>query len=54
MVTTESEMGQMVKALAAGASEYVMKPFTKDVIFEKLELLGIQTVHDQTTEQRTP
>ena len=42
MVTTESEISQMVRALAAGASEYLMKPFTKDAIFEKLDLLGIR------------
>ncbi len=41
MVTTESEMSQMVRALAAGAHEYVMKPFTKEVIQEKLTLLGV-------------
>jgi two-component system chemotaxis response regulator CheY len=42
MVTTESEMDQMVRALAAGASEYVMKPFTRDVILDKLDLLGVR------------
>lgn len=41
MVTTETEVSQVVKALAAGASEYVMKPFTKDVIMDKLEMLGV-------------
>jgi two-component system, chemotaxis family, chemotaxis protein CheY len=41
MVTTETEIEQVVRALAAGASEYVMKPFTKDVIQDKLDLLGI-------------
>lgn len=41
MVTTETEMEQVIKALDAGANEYVMKPFTKDVISEKLQLLGI-------------
>jgi len=41
MVTSETELGQMAKALAAGANEYVMKPFTKDVITEKLALLGV-------------
>ena len=41
MVTTETEMGQMASALAAGANEYVMKPFTKDILVEKLELAGI-------------
>ncbi len=42
MVTTETESSQMGKALAAGANEYVMKPFTKDVIAEKLKILGIK------------
>lgn len=41
MVTTETEMSQVVRALAAGANEYVMKPFTKEVILEKLALLGV-------------
>ena len=41
MVTTETEVGQMVAALEAGANEYVMKPFTKDVIQDKLRLLGV-------------
>jgi two-component system chemotaxis response regulator CheY len=41
MVTSETEMGQMAKALEAGANEYVMKPFTKEVITEKLTLLGV-------------
>ena len=41
MVTTETEMAQVVKALEAGANEYVMKPFTKEIIIEKLNLMGI-------------
>lgn len=41
MVTTESETGQIVRALAAGAHEYVIKPFTPDAIREKLQLLGL-------------
>lgn len=41
MVTTESQSSQMVKALAAGANEYLMKPFTKDALLEKLALLGV-------------
>jgi two-component system chemotaxis response regulator CheY len=40
-VTTESEQGQIVRALAAGAHEYVIKPFTDEVIAEKLALLGL-------------
>jgi two-component system chemotaxis response regulator CheY len=44
MVTTETEMDQMTAALEAGANEYVMKPFTKDILMEKLELVGILPV----------
>ena len=46
MVTTENEVEQMLKALDAGANEYLMKPFTKDALFDKLELLGIVTGRD--------
>ncbi|MCA0330396.1 MAG: response regulator [Actinobacteria bacterium] len=41
MVTTEGEHAQIVRALAAGAHEYVIKPFTPDAIQEKLQLLGL-------------
>ncbi|GEA89851.1 response regulator [Cellulomonas sp. 179-A 4D5 NHS] len=41
MVTTESEHGQIVRALAAGAHEYMIKPFTPDALRDKLELLGL-------------
>jgi len=40
MVTTETEIDQMVAALDAGANEYVMKPFTREIIEDKLRLLG--------------
>jgi len=43
MVTTEAEMDKVVKALEAGADEYAMKPFTKEVIVEKLALMGLAT-----------
>jgi two-component system, chemotaxis family, chemotaxis protein CheY len=41
MVTAETERSQIRNALAQGANEYVMKPFTKEVIQEKLKILGI-------------
>ncbi|GAB2748298.1 response regulator [Nocardioides pakistanensis] len=41
MVTTESEQGQIVRALAAGAHEYLIKPFGADAFSEKLDLLGL-------------
>jgi two-component system, chemotaxis family, chemotaxis protein CheY len=44
MVTTETEVNEVHRALAAGANEYVMKPFTKDVLREKLQLVGLGLV----------
>jgi two-component system chemotaxis response regulator CheY len=41
MVTTETDMERVAAALEAGANEYVMKPFTKEIILEKLQLLGM-------------
>ena len=41
MVTTETELDQMLKALTAGANEYVMKPFTKEILAGKLRMLKL-------------
>jgi two-component system chemotaxis response regulator CheY len=41
MVTTETEVAHIERALLAGANEYVMKPFSKDIIEDKLRLLGV-------------
>lgn len=41
MITTETSMDQVQRALAAGANEYLMKPFTKEALVDKLALLGI-------------
>jgi two-component system chemotaxis response regulator CheY len=41
MVTTETDMERVVAAIDAGANEYVMKPFTKEIMLEKLRLLGM-------------
>jgi two-component system chemotaxis response regulator CheY len=41
MVTTETELSQVTRALDAGADEYLMKPFTRDDVVGKLELLGL-------------
>ena len=40
MVTTESELANVDVALKAGANEYLMKPFDRDALLEKLLLLG--------------
>ncbi len=41
IVTTKSEMSNVVEALEAGADEYLMKPFTKEMLVEKLGWLRI-------------
>ncbi len=41
MVTTETEVDQMAAALEAGANEYIMKPFTKEILVEKLQMAGV-------------
>jgi len=41
MVTTESEKEKVVTALNEGADGYVVKPFTKESIVEKLNVLGM-------------
>lgn len=41
MVTAETEMERVNQALTAGASEYIMKPFNRDTLKEKLGLLGL-------------
>lgn len=40
MVTSECDTEQMVAALEAGANEYVMKPFTREILQEKLQFVG--------------
>jgi two-component system, chemotaxis family, chemotaxis protein CheY len=42
MVTTEADLEHVQRALVAGANEYVMKPFTSEMLAEKLALLGIE------------
>jgi len=41
MVTTETESAQVQRAIEAGANEYVMKPFTDDMLREKLLMMGL-------------
>jgi two-component system, chemotaxis family, chemotaxis protein CheY len=41
MVTAANDLGHVAAALEAGANEYLMKPFTEEMIREKLELLGV-------------
>jgi len=41
MVTTESENDFIIRALDAGADEYLMKPFDEEALSEKLAMLGL-------------
>jgi two-component system chemotaxis response regulator CheY len=41
MVTTETEQDQVLRALSAGANEYLMKPFTREILIAKLGLLDV-------------
>jgi two-component system chemotaxis response regulator CheY len=40
MVTAENELSQIDVAIKAGASEYVMKPISSEIVTEKLQMLG--------------
>jgi len=41
MVTTEAENEYILRALDAGADEYLMKPFDDEALCEKLAMLGL-------------
>ena len=41
MVTTEAENDFIIRALDAGADEYLMKPFDDEALSEKLAMLGL-------------
>jgi two-component system chemotaxis response regulator CheY len=44
MVTTEAENDYIVRALDAGADEYLMKPFDDAALCEKLAMMGVEIV----------
>ncbi len=39
--TTENDIGAIARALRAGADEYIMKPFDRDILTAKLEQVGL-------------
>ena len=41
MVTTEAENDYIIRALEAGADEYLMKPFDDEALSEKLAMIGV-------------
>jgi two-component system chemotaxis response regulator CheY len=42
MVTSETDPVLVERALTAGANEYIMKPFSGDILEEKLMILGLR------------
>jgi len=43
MVTTLNSVAQVARALRAGADEYLMKPITREMLEEKLSIMGVLT-----------
>ena len=41
MVTTETEPSKMARALINGVDEFLMKPFTPEMLIDKLHLIGV-------------
>jgi two-component system chemotaxis response regulator CheY len=49
MMTTKNAPGDISQMLDSGASEYIMKPFTQDIVFEKIEsVTGLKVVKDES------
>jgi two-component system chemotaxis response regulator CheY len=42
--TTENGMDHIARALEAGADEYIMKPFDKDIVADKFREVGLVEV----------
>ena len=39
--TTENDVTQIARAIHAGADEYIMKPFDKQIMMSKFEEIGL-------------
>jgi two-component system chemotaxis response regulator CheY len=46
--TTENGMDHIARALHAGANEYIMKPFDKDIVAAKFQEVGLIEFSEQT------
>lgn len=54
MISSESEPSCVATALAAGATEYIIKPCTRKALAEKLAQLGLPAARSSTTGQVSP
>lgn len=41
MMTTETSMDKIITAMDSGVNEYMMKPFSKEILADKLQIMGI-------------
>ena len=41
MVTSENTLAAIMLALKAGVDEFIIKPFTSDILLDKLRLIGV-------------
>ena len=48
MLTQEDEAPKVIEAISLGASDYIVKPFTGDVLVKKLEKALGFTIHTKT------
>ena len=39
--TTENDVGQIARAMHAGANEYIMKPFDREIVESKFQQVGL-------------
>jgi two-component system chemotaxis response regulator CheY len=46
--TTENDMDHISRALHAGANEYIMKPFDKDIILAKFQEVGLVELTEES------
>ncbi len=46
--TTENGMDHIARALHAGANEYIMKPFDKDIVTAKFQEVGLVELQEPT------
>jgi two-component system chemotaxis response regulator CheY len=43
VISSETEQQRVADALSCGTDEYLMKPFSPEAFFEKVEMLGLNT-----------
>ena len=54
IISTDSEMKTVVKAMQSGVNGYIIKPFTEEAVKEKLEMLGFETKPPPEPEDESP